>query len=215
MSTIPPWAQGPFELIVHAEEHLRQGEDFDRRISLISFDNAVEVAITTYLSLNPIQRGNKQYPKADVEKWLYNYHTKLDFLEQECTIRKLTWEVERSYIVWVHDQRNDQYHGGSKGTPEKHVLEIVRKSALWIMSVLYNIPDIEEILNDVIEAKLPLPAPQSDKSFDQAIDELYGTVEIAGQIYSTSEILFAVDDLAYRDIGLELTTKQPEEEADQ
>jgi len=215
MSTIPPWAQGPFELIVHAEEHLRQGEDFDRRISLISFDNAVEVAITTYLSLNPIQRGGKQYPKVDVEKWLYNYHTKLDFLEQELKNRNLTWDVERSHIVWVHDQRNDQYHGGSKGTPEKQVLEIVRKSALWIMSVLYNIPDVEDILNAAIDAKLPPPTPQSDKIFDQAIDELYGTVEIAGQIYSTSEILFAVDDLAYRDIGLELTTKQPEEEAEQ
>ncbi len=214
MGTLPPWAQGPFELIVHAEEHLRQGEDFDRRISLISFDNAVEVAITTYLSLNPIQRGNKQYPKVDVEKWLNNYHSKLDFLEQELASRRLTWEVERSYIVYAHDHRNEQYHGGSKGTPEKQVLEIIRKSALWIMSILYNIPDIEKTLNDTIDAKLPTPTlqSQSDKNFDQAIDDLYGEVEIAGQVYSVSEVLFVLDDVLYRAIGSELTEKQPEGE---
>ena len=217
MSVLPPWAQGLFELIVHAEEHLRQGDDFDRRISLISFDNAVEVAVATYLSLNPIQRGGKSYPKEDVKKWLDNYHTKLDFLEQELTSRKLLWEVERSYIVYAHDQRNEQYHGGSKGTPEKQVLEIIRKTALWITSILYNIPDIEKILNETIDSKLPPlpPTPQPDKSFDQAIDELYGTVEVGGQVYSTSEVLFALDYVLYRAIGAELTTKQPEGETDQ
>ena len=75
MSNIPPWANGPFELIVHAEGHLRDGEDFDRRIALISFDNAIEVAITAYLTLNPIQRSGRSYSKADIERWLANYHT--------------------------------------------------------------------------------------------------------------------------------------------
>ena len=36
MSSLPPWAKGPFELIVHAESHLRGADDFDRRIALIS-----------------------------------------------------------------------------------------------------------------------------------------------------------------------------------
>src|SRR5215218_8705880 len=56
-----PWARGVFEIILHGELHYRAGEDFDRRMALISFDNAIEVAITTYLSLNPIQRQNRQY----------------------------------------------------------------------------------------------------------------------------------------------------------
>ncbi len=50
MKPLPPWAKGPFELLVHAEGHFIAGEDFDRRIALISFDNAIEVAITTYLT---------------------------------------------------------------------------------------------------------------------------------------------------------------------
>ena len=71
---LKPWAYGPFELLLHAELHLRNGDDFDRRIALISFDNAIEVAITTYLSLHPIQRQNRTYTRADVERWLENYH---------------------------------------------------------------------------------------------------------------------------------------------
>lgn len=60
MTSMAPWATGTFELLVHAEGHLRGGEDFDRRIALISFDNAIEVAITTYLTLHPIQRGDRK-----------------------------------------------------------------------------------------------------------------------------------------------------------
>jgi hypothetical protein len=73
--SLPSWAYGPFELLIHAEGHLRGGDDFDRRIALITFDDAIEVAIATYLTLNPIQRGNRAYPKSDVEKWMNNYHT--------------------------------------------------------------------------------------------------------------------------------------------
>src|ERR1700733_12500102 len=135
MISLPPWANGPFELLLHAEGHLRAGEDFDRRIALISFDNAIEVAITTYLTLNPIQRGNRCYKNTDVEKWLNNYPSKLAFLDAELVARKLSWEVDQSHILWAHDHRNEQYHGGIKGTPEKNVLSIIRKSALWIFTL--------------------------------------------------------------------------------
>ncbi len=73
MNALPLWANGPFELLVHAEGHLRRGDDFDRRIALISFDNAIEVSIATYLTLHPIHRGNRSYANVDVEKWLSNY----------------------------------------------------------------------------------------------------------------------------------------------
>ena len=76
MTPLPPWANGPFELIVHAESHLRGADDFDRSIALISFDNAIEVAITTYLRLHPIQRGGRQYQINEVDQWIKNYHAK-------------------------------------------------------------------------------------------------------------------------------------------
>src|SRR3712207_2102596 len=105
-----PWARGIFELILHGELHLRAGEDFDRRMAFISFDNAIEVAIGTYLNLSPIHRGNRTYRRADVDQWLQNYHTRLEFLEVECAQRGLLLVVSREEIVWYHDIRNDQYH---------------------------------------------------------------------------------------------------------
>ena len=37
-----PWANKPFELIIHAEIHFQRGDDYDKRLALISFDNSVE-----------------------------------------------------------------------------------------------------------------------------------------------------------------------------
>ena len=74
---------------LHAELHYRIGEDLDRRIAMIGFDNAIEVAITTYLGLHPVQRASRQYPNADVERWLSNYHTKVGFFFQECVTRQV------------------------------------------------------------------------------------------------------------------------------
>ena len=41
---------------------------------------------------------------------------KLEFFESELQARGLDWRVEKSHIIWAHDHRNVQYHGGSKGT---------------------------------------------------------------------------------------------------
>jgi hypothetical protein len=189
------------ELLVHAEGHLRSGEDFDRRIALISFDNAIEVAITTYLTLHPIQRGGRTYPKADVEKWLNNYHTKLDFLEAELAARSIPWLVDKSHIIWVHDHRNEQYHGGHKGTPEKSVLKIVRDAALWVFSILFDVSDAEVELNKVILDNASPAVPSPNKTFDVAIDAQYGIIQVGEDSYYVSELLFAVDYTAYCDLG--------------
>lgn len=198
---LPPWAIGPLELLVHAEGHLRGGDDFDRRIALISFDNAIEVAVATYLTLVPIQRGGRSYPKSDVEKWLNNYHTKLDFLEAEIAARAATWKIDKAHIIWAHDHRNEQYHGGLKGTPEKNVLKIVRDAALWVFGMLFEISDPEFALEQAILDKAPPAAASRDRKFDLAIDARYGIVEVGEQSYYASELLFSVDDDAYRDLG--------------
>jgi hypothetical protein len=205
MNPLPPWAVGPFELLVHAEGHLIDGGDFDRRIALISFDNAIEVAITTYLTLNPIQRGNRSYVAADVEKWLKHFHSKLDFLEAELAERKQGWEVDRSHIAWAHDHRNEQYHGGLKGTPEKNVLALVRKAAMWIFALLFDVAQAEERLSRAIAELLPPAPPQRDVEFDRVIDGRHGMVDVCEQTYYSSEVLFAVDYDAYRDIGSRLS----------
>ena len=63
MSKLKPWAAGPFELIRHADGHLKAGSDFDKRMALISYDNAIEVSVTTFLQLHPSQRAGKTYER--------------------------------------------------------------------------------------------------------------------------------------------------------
>ena len=198
---LPPWVTGPLELLVHAEQHLRNGDDFDRRIALISFDNALEVAIATYLTLNPIQRGNRSYPRADVEKWMQNFHAKLDFLDAELSVRGLSWKMDRTHIIWAHDHRNEQYHGGHKGTPEKQVLDVARKAALWVFGFLFDVSDPEVALEKEIIDRMPPAPPGRERSFDVAIDAAYPPIEVGEETYYVSELLFAIDPAAYRDLG--------------
>lgn len=214
MKPLSPWAKGPFELLIHAEGHLISGDDFDRRIAPISFDNAVEVAITTYLTLKPIQRSGRDYQRADVEKWLKNYHTRLDFLQEELDARKLSWTVDRGHIVWCHDCRNEQYHGGQKGTPEMDVLNLIREAALWIFSILYEVSDTDQRLVWEIESRSS-SQPERDEKYDEAIDGAFDAVIIGEQIYDASEVLFAVDEPAYRAVGAELREAAEREEGEE
>jgi hypothetical protein len=143
---LKPWALRPFELIHHAEIHYSRGSDYDRRLALISFDNSIEVSISTYLALNPMQRGSKQYKKEDVAKWVKNYHTKLDFFLLEIKQRGLPEHKEKGVMVWYHDQRNECYHGGGFGVPEKETLDGIRQVALWVFSVLFETAEVESVL---------------------------------------------------------------------
>ena len=205
MSSLPPWSNGPFELMVHAESHFRKADDFDRRIALISFDNAIEVAITTYLTLHPIQRGNREYSRDNVDKWKKDYHTKLEFLEREIENRNLEWVVDRAHIIWAHENRNEQYHSGQKGIPEIRVLQIARAAALWVFSVLFDVDDVETALDKAVLDQAPPAPPSQERELDVAIDEEYGIITVGEQDYYASELLFATDYTAYRDLGGKLT----------
>ena len=147
---LKPWAARPFELIFHAEIHYLRGSDYDRRLALISFDNSIEVSIATYLSLKPIQRGNRKYSREDIKKWMNNYHTKIDFFALEICKRGLPEYKEKDVIVWYHEQRNEQYHGGGFGVPEQKTLVGIREVALWVFSVLFETADVKTKLEAAI-----------------------------------------------------------------
>lgn len=152
--SIKPWAKKAFELIFHAEHHWRRGKDYDKRLALISFDNSIEVSITVYLSLDPIQRKNKQYAKKDVETWLHNYYSRLDFFSKELTDRGLPEHKDKAHIVYLHKQRNELYHGGLGSVPEISTLEEIRFVALWVYSVLFDDVDIESRLDEAISKEV-------------------------------------------------------------
>ncbi len=83
---------------------------------MIGFDNSIEVSITTFLSLDPLQRKGQSYKGVDVEKWLENYHTKIDFFFSEIVYGK-TVECDKATVVWYHNVRNGQYHSGGATDP--------------------------------------------------------------------------------------------------
>lgn len=204
MSPLRPWARGPFELLVHGDLHRKDGDDFDRRIAMISYDNAIETAITTFLSLNPIQRQDREYERTQVEKALKNYHSKVNFFITEVRRRGLSIVCEKAEIIWYHDVRNEQYHGGRPTVPQWEELEGVRKAAIWIFSTLFEVADTESRLQAAVEEEENQDAPKRSDEYDELIDEAYGSCQIAGSECSTSEALYGIDPVAYSEIGAQL-----------
>ncbi|MFL9870024.1 DEAD/DEAH box helicase [Paraburkholderia megapolitana] len=160
--TLKPWAQTPFELLRHAEEHRRSGTDFDRRIALVSFDNSIEVSVITYLSLNPIQRGGRQFERATVENWMRNFHTKLEFLEFFANELHIPMDVERTALVFYHGLRNDLYHAGNGMVPAEDHLLGIRRGAVWAFSLLFEC-DSQALLDAHLGAAEPPSAPPESK----------------------------------------------------
>jgi hypothetical protein len=210
MRQLKPWAYGPFEILLNAELHYRVGEDFDRRIAMIGFDNAIEVAITTYLNLHPIQRGNRQYPNADVERWLNNYHTKVNFFFQECVTRRVVVVNQQDEIVWYHEERNGQYHVGGATVPQRRELDGVRAAAMEVFAVLFDVPDVSVLLDAYVAARTPPPPPPRTDADDRVIDDAYGMIEVVGRMEYASDILYALDPERYREIALELRAGESE-----
>jgi hypothetical protein len=211
MSTLPPWALGPFELILHAEMHYRNGGDLDRRIAMIGYDNAIEVAIHTYLKLHPIQRQNRSYTKAEVDRWLENYHTKIDFFEVEVTTRGLTVICQKAELVWYHEVRNGQYHIGGATIPQTRELQGIRKAALWVFNVLFDVPDVESLLEQHLTEESRNDLPKRNPDDDRLIDQEFGMVKLCGKPYYSSEVLYAFDPVLYSELAGDIKKRDTSE----
>lgn len=108
----------------------------------------------------------------------------------------------------VLGQRNDQYHGGRPSIPEKHVLAVIRTASLWIFGFLFDVADVEQELEDALVGDKP-KVPARDPKIDRRLDNRYGLVEVAGEPYYTSEVLFALDDAAYRTLAADDAEEDP------
>lgn len=204
VTPLKPWAYGPFEVLLHAELHYRQGEDRDRRIAMIGFDNAIEVAVATYLSLHPIQRSNRNYTKTDVERWLQSFHTKVDFFFEECSARAISPSVNKDELVWFHEVRNGQYHFGGAAIPQRRELDGVRVAAIEVVGVLFDQADVVAALEEHIAAVAPSPPAPRRVEHDRLIDNEYSMIDVCGQPQYASDVLYALDPNRYREVALEI-----------
>lgn len=146
MNKLKPWALGPYELLQHGDVHLKGKTDFDKRMSLVSFDNAIELSIITFLSLNPIQRNGLAFERSKVDEWLKNFHKKIEFFEHYVTnIASKSMEIGRDEIIYYHNLRNELYHNGNGLVPMEAHLDGIRQSAVWVFSTLFDV-NIDELL---------------------------------------------------------------------
>lgn len=209
-----PWVEGPFELITEAEIHRLAGGDADRRIALISFDNAIEVCVAAYLEFHPMLRGNRTYERADVDKYGKNFHTKIEFLLSEAGRRGVECPCSLELLVYLHDLRSVQYHGGRPVSPYGRDVEHARTAALWTFSMLFEI-DQASVEAELTERVLLMAnrAPEIDyqlkEQMDAVIDATLPEIEIGGYIYKASEVLFATDREAYQDLAISLGSPIP------
>ncbi|MBV6847413.1 hypothetical protein KWH29_18990 [Xanthomonas campestris pv. paulliniae] len=211
---LKPWAYGPFELLLNAELHYRVGEDFDRRIAMVGFDNAIEVAITTYLGLHPMQRGNREYEREEIQKWLRSYHSKVDFFFQDCAARQLPVDCQHDEVLWFHNVRNDQYHGGGASVPQQRQLDGVRAAAMEVFAVLFDAVDVAELLDGHVAGGAgQQPVPRSERD-DRLIDKEFGMISVAKSLEYASDVLYALDPERYREVALQLLeSAEPREDA--
>jgi hypothetical protein len=133
-----PWTRGPLELIRHADGHLQNAGDTDRRIALIGFDNAIEVCIDVFIKLHPKLRQGAQIKNEDAEKALRNYHTKIEFLDEFVARQNTALDVSIEVIVWYHSLRNELYHSGNGMVPELHVVAGARAAAFAVFKALFG-----------------------------------------------------------------------------
>jgi len=211
MTTLTPWALGPFEILLHAETHYRVGGDLDRRIAIVGFDNAIELAIHTYLSLHPIQRQNRTYPKAEVDRWLENFHTKVEFFILELGVRGLPVVCDQAMFIWYHDVRNGQYHVGGATIPQARELEGIRDAAMWVFSILFEISDVVGLIEQHLTALSGDNLPKKSDDDDRVIDREYGTVELAGKPYYMSEVIHRLDPVWYSELAGEIRARDAAE----
>jgi len=137
---LEPWIYSLLELMKHAEEHRQANGEFDKRIALIGYDNAIEVSISTYLQLHPTQRAGASYPNELVNKWLANYHSLLDFFFDEF-MKTLGQKppIAKQNVIYYHKLRNDLYHEGKSLVPAERDIKDARKAAFYIFSTLFKV----------------------------------------------------------------------------
>ncbi|WP_282755877.1 hypothetical protein [Desulfuromonas thiophila] len=127
-----PWSEGSKELLQHATEHLSQGGDFDRRIAMISTDNAVELMIKTFLSLPKRIRGSAGPSRKEIEESNNSFPSLLDLFEKHGGDRLDGVSLEE--IEWYHRIRNEIYHSGHGVTVELSRVE----TYLELASILFE-----------------------------------------------------------------------------
>jgi hypothetical protein len=181
-SQLPPWVQGPFELINHANDHLNRDGDIDRRMALIGFDNAIEVCIDVYLNLPQVIRDDIQVTRVEAEKAKNNFYLKADFLKRLFSEKNIPDSLPYNEIIWYHKLRNELYHSGNGMVPEVNALKGAKAAALLIFNALFDI----DISSRFGKTTLAQSAKVADKPISDA--ELVNRADVIKQVWASKDM---------------------------
>lgn len=76
-----PWATGPGEILRHGLDLLKKDSDTNRRLAMISIDNAVELMVKTFLGL-PKRVTGIAIARREYQEFSESFPRLLDALEQ-------------------------------------------------------------------------------------------------------------------------------------
>jgi len=131
----PPWVSGPGELLRHGLEHLQDDTDINRRLAMISIDNAVELMIKTYLGL-PRRVTGISISRRKYQEISESFPQLLDALE-EYAADKLDG-INLGETEWYHRVRNGLYHQGNGLTVERDKVEVYAELAQVLFHNLFG-----------------------------------------------------------------------------
>lgn len=103
---------------------------------MISVDNAVELAVKTYLELPERAYGSKGPSRRDLEAAIESFPSLLDLLNQRAGAR-LTG-VDPGDVERYHRLRNQLYHSGNGITVERARVEAYFQIALTLFENLFG-----------------------------------------------------------------------------
>ena len=138
------WVNGPLELLEHGIKHVKEGNEFDLRIAMISIDNAVELAIKTYLALN------KRALSIDWKKYknsIKNFPPMLNLIQEFVTDKVSNEELDG--IEMFHNLRNSLYHQGNGITVQHNIVNRYAIVAQDLISRLFEV-DLDEKIKSMI-----------------------------------------------------------------
>src|SRR5688572_30044400 len=120
--TRQPWASGPAEILEHGLSLLiEKDSDKNRRLAIISIDNAVELMIKTYLNL-PSRITGLKISRKDYAEFSESFPRLLDALEANAA--KTLEGIDLGEVEWYHRLRNELYHQGNGLTVERRKVEV-------------------------------------------------------------------------------------------
>ena len=130
-----PWATGPGEILRHGLELLKKDTDTNRRLAMISIDNAVELMMKTFLGL-PRRITGLTITRKEYQEVAESFPALLDALEKYASDKVVG--VDLGAIEWYHRLRNELYHQGNGLTVERDKVEIYAELANILFRNLFG-----------------------------------------------------------------------------